>query len=187
MGQVSLHHRAPGPRLSIGMKTHVRERLAANADVFRHLLEGIGDEQARWKPAPDRWSLLEVINHLADEERFDFRRRIDFTLHRPDQPWPPIDPPRWVVERGYNERDLDGSLQDFLEERGRSLEWLDGLVNVRYEARYDHPVLGPITVGDLLTSWLAHDMLHVRQMARLHYLYGRRVAGGFSAEYAGEW
>ena len=60
-------------------------RLAANVRVFEGLAGGVGAEQARWKPAPERWSILEVLNHLYDEEREDFRQRLDFTLHRPGE------------------------------------------------------------------------------------------------------
>ena len=51
------------------------ERLSTNCEVFPGLVKGISLEQARWKPAPDKWSILEVINHLYDEEKEDFRQR----------------------------------------------------------------------------------------------------------------
>lgn len=53
-------------------------RLAANRAVFQALATGVGETQARWRPAPEKWSFLEVVNHLHDEEREDFRRRIDW-------------------------------------------------------------------------------------------------------------
>ena len=88
-------------------------RLAANAPVFEGLVRGVGAEQARWKPAPERWSLAEVMGHVRDEEVEDFRQRLDYTLHRPGEAWPKIDPQGWVKERAYNERDLRESLRDF--------------------------------------------------------------------------
>lgn len=162
-------------------------RLAANAGVFRHLLEGVGPEQARWKPSPDKWSLLEVVSHLADEERDDFRARVDLTLHHPGEPWPPIDPPRWAVERRYNERELAPVLGDFLAERARSVGWLRSLRDARPEAAYEHPRFGPITAGELLASWLAHDLIHVRQMNRLHYEYHAERSAPYGLGYAGPW
>src|SRR5436190_19605119 len=100
------------------------ERLSQTAGVIAGLTKGVSSEQARWKPAADRWSIVEVVNHLCDEERDDFRARVDGILHRPGQPLPPIDPPRWAVERKYNERDLAESLSRFQAERQKSLEWL---------------------------------------------------------------
>ena len=80
------------------------ERMSANRDVFAALVRGVSDSQARWKPAPEKWSLVEVVNHLHDEEREDFRTRLDIALHRPADSWPSIDPVGWVAARGYNER-----------------------------------------------------------------------------------
>jgi hypothetical protein len=144
-------------------------RLDANAGVFRFLLTGVDDEQARWKPTPDKWSLLEVTCHLADEERDDFRKRLDLTLHQPEAAWPPIDPPAWAVERKYNSRDLATSMADFLSERERSIAWLRQLGAVNLNVAVEHPKLGRITAGDLFGSWVAHDLIHIRQLNRLHY------------------
>lgn len=162
-------------------------RLAANAQVFVHLLAAVSAEQARWKPAPEQWSLLEVINHLADEERADFRLRLDLTLHHHGEPWPPIDPPRWVVERSYNSRDLAASLADFLGEREQSVQWLQGLSDINLAAERAHPRLGRMTAGDLVGAWLAHDLLHLRQMTRLHYQYLAVQMAPHAVEYAGVW
>ncbi len=161
-------------------------RLAANAQVFQHLLSGVAEPQARWKPAPEKWSLLEVINHLADEERLDFRARLDLTLNRPGERWPPIDPVGWVGERGYNRRELGESLADFLTERARSVEWLHGLAGRSLNAEYDHP-RGKITALELLGSWLAHDLIHIRQLTRLHYEYLASEMGAETLGYAGPW
>ena len=97
------------------------ERLTTNQDVFKGLVRSASLEQARWKPTPDKWSMLEVINHLYDEEREDFRQRLDLVLADPEQTWPRIDPQDWVTSRAYNERDLETSLSDFLIERNKSL------------------------------------------------------------------
>jgi len=86
-------------------------QMADNAQSIRALAGGVLEEQARFKPDPDSWSILEVVNHLLDEEKEDFRVRLDYTLHRPDEEWPPIDPQGWVTAREYNERDLGESLR----------------------------------------------------------------------------
>src|SRR5215218_7430628 len=93
---------------------HITSRMRANADVIAALARDISDAQARWKPAADAWSLLEVVNHLYDEEREDFRTRVDYVLHRPGELPPPIDPEGWVTARAYNARDPRESLDAFL-------------------------------------------------------------------------
>ncbi len=161
-------------------------RLAASVRVFEGLVEGVSDEQARWKPAPERWSMLEVLNHLYDEEREDFRQRLDYTLHRPGEAWPRIDPQGWVTERRYNERDLNESRRNFPRERELSLSWLKGLSEPNWDSAHERPQ-AVLAAGDILASWVAHDLLHVRQLARLHYEYVSLVSAPYRTDYAGDW
>ena len=51
----------------------LKKMLAFNGERIRALVEGMPEEQARWRPDAASWSVLEVINHLCDEERSDFR------------------------------------------------------------------------------------------------------------------
>ena len=44
----------------------IKEHLRVNGQVFKYLFQSVTDDQARWKPGKDRWSILEVINHLYD-------------------------------------------------------------------------------------------------------------------------
>jgi hypothetical protein len=162
------------------------DRLSRNAAALENLARGVTREQARWKPSPEKWSLVEVVNHLYDEERDDFRFRLDSVLHHEDRSWPPIDPPAWAVERKYNEREMNESLERFLSERRRSVEWLKALKEPRLDRSYNHPQ-GRITAGDLLASWVAHDFLHLRQMARLHWEFLNHISRPFQTAYAGEW
>lgn len=162
-------------------------RLRANVTVFQGLVGGVTRQQARWKPTPDQWSILEVVAHLADEEVLDFRTRLDLTLHRPEEAWRPIDPPRWAVDRRYNEGILEDTFQRFTNERARSVAWLEGLGGADWDRRHAHPRLGDIRAGDLLTSWVGHDLIHIRQINRLHRQYLVEVQSPYSAEYAGNW
>ena len=162
-------------------------RLRANGEVLAALGAGVTDEQARWRPEPSKWSILEVVNHLADEEVEDFRTRLDLTLHRPGAAWPPIDPEGVVAARRYNERGLAESLDRFLSARRDSIAWLAALERPDWALAYDHPKAGRITAGDLLTSWVAHDHIHIRQLNRLHREYLVTELSGHAPEYAGRW
>ncbi|HSJ58387.1 MAG TPA: DinB family protein [Anaerolineae bacterium] len=161
-------------------------RMAESAAAIRAVTLGITDEQARWKPDPESWSVLEVVNHLWDEEREDFRQRIDYTLHRPGEEWPPIDPMGWVDVRRYNERDLAESFEGFLAAREDSLAWLRALRAPDWEATYQAP-WGAISAGDLLASWVAHDLLHLRQLVELRWLLTTSELAPRNVRYAGEW
>lgn len=162
------------------------KQLAGDMLRIRLLAQGVDDDQARWRPDADSWSILEVICHLLDEERKDFRVRLDITLHKPDETWPGIDPAGWVTEHNYNEQVLAASLQAFQEEREASLAWLKRLEAPDWEASYEAP-WGTMRAGDLLASWVAHDLLHMRQLVELHWAYNEQKVLPYSTRYAGEW
>jgi hypothetical protein len=160
--------------------------MAENALRIRALAASVSDEQARWRPTKDTWSILEVIGHLLDEERLDFRVRLDYTLHRPGELWPPIDPRGWVQAHRYNEQDLGECLSAYLSARRASLIWLNGLADPDWQAIYEAP-WGPITAGDLFAAWVAHDLLHTRQLVELSWAYSEFQLEPFSTRYAGTW
>jgi hypothetical protein len=164
----------------------VIERMAANACIFESLTQGLTTEQARWKPAPAKWSILEVVNHLYDEEREDFRQRLQLVLTDIALTWPPIAPQEWVTARAYSERELTLSVVNFLSEREKSLTWLRTLQSPKLESRHEREA-GSLSAGDLLASWLAHDFLHIRQLTRLHWQYLTANANPYQTDYAGPW
>ena len=159
--------------------------LRLNFDVFKSLFQDLTVEHARWKPDPDRWSILEVINHLYDEEREDFRQRLELTLQDTEKEWPPIDPEGWVTARGYNKRDLGQSLQNFYRERTQSLQWLDDLDGPEWQATHLHPPVGHMTAEQILANWLAHDLFHVRQVTELNFAWLAESVAPISLEYSG--
>ena len=161
-------------------------QMASQAACIQSLTAGISAEQARWKPDPKAWSILEVINHLYDEERADFRVRVDMTLHQPAEPWSPINPEGWVTERLYNQRDLAQSVEEFLKERRKSLAWLRGLEAPNWQASVTVP-FGKFSAGDIFSAWVAHDLLHLRQLVELHWAYTVQAAQPYHVNYAGEW
>ena len=80
-------------------------QLQQNQYVFRNLLDQCSSDVYLWRPSPDHWCLLEIICHLYDEEREDFRTRVRSVLEDPTQALPPIDPVGWVKDRNYLQQD----------------------------------------------------------------------------------
>lgn len=165
----------------------VLAQFTRQAEIIQAFASGLATGQATWKPEPTAWSILEVVNHLYDEEYLDFRVRIDFTLHHPGESWPAIDPAGWVTARRYNERDLGESLENFLAERRKSLAWLENLVALDWDRNEMAPWGAPIRAGDLLAAWLAHDLHHIRQLNELHYLWTAHASQPYTLQYAGDW
>jgi uncharacterized damage-inducible protein DinB len=164
----------------------IRHQMASHAEAIRGLVTGCSKEQASWKPSETSWSMLEVVNHVLDEEREDFRRRIEIVLQRPEEGWFRFNPEKAASERHYNERDLEESLKAFLAARAESLRWLDELGDVDWSTPQQAP-FGEIRAGDFLASWVAHDVLHMRQIVRLKWAYLTERLEPYSTLYAGEW
>jgi hypothetical protein len=162
------------------------QELAHGAEIVCDLVVGITPTEARFKPNPESWSILEVICHLYDEEREDFRQRLDIMLHRPAEKWPPIDPPGWVVARKYNERNLAEMVDNFVAERQNSLAWLEGLSTPNWDTEFPTP-FGVMKPGDMLGSWVAHDHLHLRQLVELRRPRVLQLVAPYNVRYAGEW
>ena len=162
------------------------EQLRYQGQAITVLTAGLTEEEARFKPDPESWSILEVLNHLVDEEVLDFRRHLGHTLFTPDERWPEIDPEGWVNETHYNESQLAETLQKFKSEREKSIAWLLGLSTPDWDASVSMP-WGSLSAGDILASWLAHDLLHLRQIIALRYHLTASQCQPYEVTYAGKW
>ncbi len=162
------------------------EQLENNKSLFYQLFQGVGEAAYLWKPSQEKWCLLEVICHLYDEEREDFRTRTKSILETPEKKLPKFDPVVWVTERKYMEQDYGKKLSAFLFERQASIEWLRSLKEPQWDNAFQHPTLGAFSAQFFLTNWLAHDYLHIRQATKLKYGYLQATSGNKLA-YAGEW
>ena len=160
-------------------------KLDQNREIFLKLLSELSEDEYRFRIAPDKWNLLEIVCHLYDEEQYDFRARVKSVLEDPSKEPEPIHPSAWVTERKYNEQDYDGMLTKFLNERSASIDWLKSLVNPGWENIYIHPAHGSLTPVFYLTNWLAHDYLHFRQIIAVKFKY-LEAKSGFDLSYAGE-
>lgn len=167
-------------------RPHLFALLERHAGVFNALLADMATAEIRWKPAPEKWCPLEVVCHLLDEEREDFRARLRSTLENPEAPWPKIDPAAWVTEHRYMEQDFDATLTGFLAERNASLAWLRGLEGAPWTNVYIHPKVGPVSCELLLTNWVAHDLHHIRQLINWRYAH-LKAHTTVPLDYAGTW
>jgi hypothetical protein len=161
--------------------------LANSGEMIRALTKDIGEDHAKVKPGAGSWSILEVICHLYDEEREDFREHLDFILHRQYMDkWHPIAPMAWVKSRRYNQQNFKTMKAKFFRERAKSLAWLRKSKNADWETTYKSK-WGTMTAGDMFASWVAHDNLHVRQLTELRRMLIERMANPHKIRYAGDW
>lgn len=164
----------------------ITKELNQNKTIFQGLFFEVSEEEYTWKPQPEKWSLLEIVCHLYDEEREDFRARLQHTLETPNIAMIPIDPEGWVSKRKYAEQDYFDMLDKLLKEREQSIQWLESLENPNWDNTYQHPDLGRITAQMFLSNWLAHDYLHIRQILKHKYAYLEKEMQ-VDLSYAGPW
>ena len=140
-------------------------RVPAALDAWlRDLPEG----WTRCHEGPDTWSVYDVVGHLIHGEDTDWIPRARWILEHGDrQPFPPFD--RFAQEERSAGRSLPSLLDEFAEKRALSLVTLRdldlGVVDL--DRRGLHPSLGVVTMRELLATWVAHDLTHVTQIARV--------------------
>lgn len=161
-------------------------RLKANAKVIGNLISDITPEQAAWKPAPEKWSITEAVYHLYQTESGDFRPRLEKTLRNPQEDWDALDAEIWDEERINNRLNLTETARLFLDERAKSIEWLQEINDADWSKTHQTEKL-TLSAGDLLSSWLAHDFLHIKQITRIQYDFVNFISAPYKTAYAGKW
>ena len=129
---------------------------------------------------PDTWSPFDVVGHLIHGERTDWMPRVEHLLrHGEAIPFPVFD--RVAMFEASKGKSLPELLDTFRSLRTESLRRLEALHLTPAELGKTgtHPDLGRVTLGQHLATWVAHDMDHLVQIAR--------VMGRQYTEAAGPW
>jgi hypothetical protein len=136
--------------------------------VLRHLLEGLPEPWIRGTEGPDTWSPFDIVGHLIHGERTDWIARTELLLaHGESLPFTPFD--RFAQFEASRGKTLSELLTTFAEARAISLRRLQslGVTGDDLNRRGRHPELGSVTLGELLATWVAHDLSHIAQIARV--------------------
>jgi hypothetical protein len=148
--------------------------------VLRELLAGLPEPWVRVTEGPETWSPFDVVGHLIHGERTDWIPRAEIILAEGEsRAFEPFD--RFAQFEASRGKTLDELLATFAGLRAANLVRLRGLGLTARELalRGRHPELGPVTLEQLLATWVAHDLSHLGQIAR--------VMGKAYAEAAGPW
>jgi hypothetical protein len=155
--------------------------LEATPTILRGLMAELTAEDVRWKPAPDRFSVGEVLAHLSHAEGYCYRARLDLFMSE-ENPEFESDDAQFHLEL-YRNADPEDSFDHFEEQRETNIEFLRELPKNAGARRAVHQKVGPITMDQMLHEWALHDLGHVRQVAELvrarKYLAGAGPLGSF--------
>jgi hypothetical protein len=164
--------------------TEARRELARLLPALEALVGELDDATWRARPAPREWAPIEIVCHLRDEEAEDFPARLRVVVAG-GTAFAPIDPESWVEARRYRDTPPGEALDALRRSRVASLAWLGSVAPEKLDAAVVHPRLGRLSGRDLLAAWVAHDRLHLAQLAAtLARLWADRWAP-LRSEYAG--
>ncbi len=156
--------------------------LEATPTILRGLMAELDSDDASWKPAPDRFSVGEVLAHLSHSEGYCYRARLDRFLSESNPEFEPDDAQLHIEL--YSQADPEDSFDHFEEQRETNLELLRDLTAEDGARTAIHLEAGPITLSQMLHEWALHDLGHIRQVAELvrarKYLAG---AGPLASSY----
>jgi hypothetical protein len=147
---------------------HCIELLERTPRMLRAWLSGLSEAWVMANEGPDTWSAFDVVGHLIHGEKTDWVPRVRHILEGPpDQPFVPFD--RFAHLQDSEGKTMEGLLAEFEELRGKNLETLRAIpLDEGDMARQGaHPAFGHVTLGQLLATWVAHDLGHLGQIARV--------------------
>jgi hypothetical protein len=150
--------------------------------TFRALLAGLPPVWTDATEGPDTWSPYVIIGHLIHAERTDWITRAEIILAQgPDRRFTPYD--RFAQFRDSKGKSLAELLDGFERARAENVATLAGwkLTDAQLALQGEHPAFGPVTLRQLLATWVAHDLGHVAQAARVMAKQYREAVGPWRA------
>lgn len=145
------------PQQIAGLLTSMQA--AVNAE-----LAALPPEALAWHPAAREWCVKEALGHMIEAERRGFAGRVRVLLAQNEpalEGWNQVEVAR---ERRDCERSGDELLQEFNTLRRTSIELVAGLQPSSLDRGGQHPLVGHLTIGEVVQEWAHHDRNHVRQI-----------------------
>lgn len=161
---------------------HTLATLERTPGVVRALLDGLPSAMLAHNYGPGTWSAYEVVGHLIIGERLDWMPRVRIILaHGMNRPFDPF--PHEATIRADSGRNIADLLNEFDRLRAASLRELRALAltPAQLALKGMHPALGEVTLGQLLATWAAHDLHHLRQACLALMWPGREQVGPWRA------
>jgi hypothetical protein len=130
---------------------------------LKKLTTGLTPKQLKWQPAPGKWSIAEIVAHLADVEiAASWRMRL--IIGDSGTTTQPFDQDVWASVFQYNQRDVKRSLEVFRVLRENNLAMLKALPEESWDCYGMHLERGKESIAHLARMFAGHDTNHVRQI-----------------------
>jgi hypothetical protein len=158
------------------------EMLSRTPTMLQALLNGLPEVWTRSSAGPGTWSACDVVGHLLHGEQTDWIVRARIILeHGQAQPFEPFN--RTAMFEQHQGDSLERLLDAFAGARRQNLETLRGL-NITPDQlvlKGTHPALGTVTLSQLLSAWVVHDLNHIGQIVEVMARQYAEAVGPWSA------
>lgn len=142
------------------------EVLERTGESLDSAIAGLSDSEMATPERPSKWSVRQVLRHLADSEIvWAYRLRMVLAQDRP--PLTGYDQDAWAERLGYAESDPAESLEEFAVVRRGNLGILKRASTADLERVGLHAERGEETLGQMIRLYAGHDLLHLRQIERI--------------------
>lgn len=136
------------------------------AGKLARLIRGLSKKQLTRKPAPDKWSVAEILAHLVDAEIVG-SWRMRHIIGNSGQPIQPFDQDAWASSFQYAKRDASKSLEVFRVLRENNLAMLKALPKELWENYGMHQERGKESVAHIIRMYAGHDLNHLAQIEKI--------------------
>jgi hypothetical protein len=150
--------------------------------VLHAMLARLGPEWTDATEGPETWSPYDIVGHLIHGERTDWIARAEIILAQgPNRRFTPFD--RFAQFHESQGKSLAQLLDEFARLRADNLATLAGwrLTEAQLALQGEHPAFGAVTLEQLLATWVAHDLGHLAQTARVMAKQYREAIGPWRA------
>ena len=144
------------------------EILEKTPGIIRDLLTGLSEEWVINNEGPETFSPYDVVGHLIHGEKTDWPGRIQMILdHGISKPFVPYE--RFAMYEESKGKSLEDLLAEFETIRKKNLTWLRSLklTEADFDKRGVHPKFGEVTLRQLMSTWVIHDLTHMSQITRV--------------------
>lgn len=136
--------------------------------VIETMLSGLGDEWIYKNEGGDSWNAFDIVGHYIHGEKTDWIARMDIILgENPEKNFPPFD--RFAQFNDSKGQTLPALLEEFKRLREKNIDRLKsaGLNDDLLNRTGIHPTFGTVTLRQLLSTWVVHDLTHIYQASRV--------------------
>jgi hypothetical protein len=152
---------------------------AATTKKLERLIKGVPTAKLCQRPASDKWSVNEILAHLADSE-INLGYRMRLILGAPGSAFAAVDQDSAVTSGHYEKRDPHKSVEQFRVVREANLALLKSLTQEQWKHYGIHSERGQETIEHIVRLYAGHDVNHLEQiekiLARSERKFGRKAS-----------